>query len=111
MSKQRQAARAQRQADAAARAELEQMRRAEAARQRERHDRRALRWRRLRIWQSGQRRSDTRERLGAMVALMLLVLLGVFVATRSVEITLATALVLMISTPVLIMIFFDRRQR
>ncbi|MEO9140113.1 MAG: hypothetical protein ABI345_13735 [Jatrophihabitans sp.] len=111
MSKQRQTARAQRASAAAARAELDQTRRVGAARQRERRERRVLWWRRMRLWQNAQRRSDTRERLGTMVAAMLLVLLAVFVATRSVGITLATALVLVISTPVLILIFFDRRKR
>jgi Flp pilus assembly protein TadB len=111
MSKQRQAARAEREAAAAAAAERTRAQRERDAAARARRERRATVWRRVRLWQKHQRRGDTRERTGALVTLDLLVLIAVFVVTRSAEATLGTALILLIGTPVLVMIFFDRRRR
>uniref|UniRef100_UPI0035C9A576 hypothetical protein n=1 Tax=uncultured Jatrophihabitans sp. TaxID=1610747 RepID=UPI0035C9A576 len=79
-------------------------RRAQAAARRER---RALVWRRVRLW---QHRPGTRERerLGLLGILVLIVLLTVFVVTRSWSATLGAALVCVIAAPVYLVLHRSR---
>ena len=99
MSKQRQLARAQREAEAAARAEAGRAAAARRAEARTRRERRALLWRRMRVW---QHRPGTRqrERFGVLGILVLVVLVTVFIVTRSWSATLGAALVCIIGAPV-----------
>jgi uncharacterized membrane protein len=99
VSKQRQRTRAHREAQAAARAEAD---RAAAARRNGaagRRQRRALLWRRLRVWQH-RPGSRQRERFGVLGILVLVVLLTVFITTRSWSATLGAALICVIAAPV-----------
>ena len=110
MSRQRQAARAERERLAAQRAAAADAERARAAAARARRERRSLLWRRVRIWQHGPGFRRNRERWGALGALAMCVLLLVFVLTRSITDVIGTALVLLIATPVLVLLIVDRRR-
>ena len=99
MSKARQTARAQREAALAARAHALQAERADADTRRRRAERRRLLWRRVRLWQH-RPGSRERERFGLLGVLVLVVLLTVFVVTRSLSATLGAALVCVIAAPV-----------
>ncbi|WP_375503379.1 hypothetical protein [uncultured Jatrophihabitans sp.] len=99
MSKARQTARAEREAAATARAAADRAAAARRSTAAARRERRALLWRRLRLWQHhpGTRQ---RERFGVLGILVLVVLLTVFVVTRSWSATLGAALVCVIAAPV-----------
>ncbi|MDT4918582.1 MAG: hypothetical protein QOH89_3282 [Pseudonocardiales bacterium] len=111
MSKARQIARAEREkaataAAAAARAEQERLAAARA-----RQERRSLAWRRVRIWQHGPGFRRHREQWGALATLILLILLVVYLFSRSWSAVLATALALVVCAPVLVLLFFDRSRK
>jgi Flp pilus assembly protein TadB len=108
MSKQRQLARAERQRIAAERAAAAHVERQRSAAARARRERRALAWRRFRIWQHGPAFQRRRETWGAFATLLLLILLVVYLVTRSFGAVLVTALALLICAPVLALLFFDR---
>ncbi len=99
MSKARQNARAEREAAATARALAAQAGQARAQARRRRAERRDLLWRRVRLWQHRPGSRD-RERFGLLGVLVLVVLLTVFVVTRSWSATLGAALVCVIAAPV-----------
>ncbi len=108
MSKQRQVARAERErraAEAAAAREAEQ-RRAAAARARK--EQRALGWRRVRLWQHGP--GFRRDAWGAFATVLLLILLTVWLFSRSLTAVLVTALALVICAPVLYLLVFEKRK-
>jgi Flp pilus assembly protein TadB len=88
---------------AAARAEADKV-----AAERARRERRALAWRRLRLWQHGPSFRRRRETWGALATLVLVILLVVYLFSRSVGAVLATGLALIVCTPVLVLLFFDR---
>ncbi len=99
MSKARQTARAEREAAATARAQASSTGRARSDERRRRAERRRLLWRRVRLWQH-RPGSRERERFGLLGVLALVVLLTVFVVTRSWSATLGAALVCVIAAPV-----------
>lgn len=111
MSKARQAARAERQAAAAVRAERARPAREKAAAERARRERRALVWRRVRMWQHGPSFRRRRETWGALATLVLLVMLVVYIFTRSFTALLGTALIFVVGAPVLLLLFFDRSRK
>jgi Flp pilus assembly protein TadB len=108
VSKARQAARAERERLAAARAAAAQAERQKAAAARARREQLSLTWRRLRIWQHGPAFRRRREAWGAFATLLLLILLVSYLVTRSFGAVLVTALALLICGPVLYLLFFDR---
>ena len=99
MSKARQSARAEREAAATARAHAVQAEQARADARRRRTERRRLLWRRVRLWQH-RPGSRERERFGLLGVLVLVLLVTVFVVTRSWSATLGAALVCVIAAPV-----------
>jgi Flp pilus assembly protein TadB len=111
VSKQRQLARAQRQQAAAKTAAARRAAADRAAAVKARSERRDLAWRRLRLWQHGPSFRRDRERWGALATLVLLILLLVYLVSRSVGDVLITALALLICAPVLVLLFLDRRRR
>jgi negative regulator of sigma E activity len=111
MSKARQIARAERERLAAERAAAAKAEAAQAAELRARQERRSLLWRRLRLWQHGPAFRRQRETWGALATVVLLVLLVVYLFSRSWSAVFATALALVVCTPVLVLLFFDRSRR
>jgi Flp pilus assembly protein TadB len=111
MSKQRQLTRAQREQAAAQTTAARRAAAARAAEVKARRERRDLAWRRLRLWQHGPAFRRDRERWGALATLVLLILLLVYLVSRSVGDVLITALALVICGPVLVLLFLDRRHR
>jgi Flp pilus assembly protein TadB len=110
VSKARQAARLERQRLAMERAAALQAEHERAAAARARRGRRALAWRRLRVWQHGAGFRRNREKWGALAALVLATLLVVYLFSRSWGAVLVTALVFVVGAPVLVLLFFDRRR-
>jgi hypothetical protein len=108
VSKARQIARAERQRLAAERAAAARAAQDKAAADRARRERLALTWRRLRLWQHGPSFHRRRETWGALASLVLLILLVVYLFSRSLGAVFVTALALLICTPVLLLLFFDR---
>jgi hypothetical protein len=111
MSKARQVARAERERLAAERVAAAQAAAAKAAELRARQERRSLLWRRLRLWQHGSGFRRQRETWGALATLILLVLLVVYLFSRSWSTVFAIALALVVCTPVLVLLFFDRSRK
>jgi Flp pilus assembly protein TadB len=111
MSKARAAARAERAAVAAARAEASRETREKAAAERARRERRALIWRKVRLWQHGPSFRKRRETWGALATMVLLAMLVVYIFTRSATAVLGTALVFVVGAPVLLLLFFDRSRK
>jgi Flp pilus assembly protein TadB len=111
MSKARQIARAERQRVAAERAALARVEHEKAATARARRERRSLAWRRIRLWQHGPGFHRRRETWGALATLVLLVLLVVYLVSRSLGDVLVSALAMLLFTPVLILLFFDRSRK
>jgi Flp pilus assembly protein TadB len=108
MSKQRARARAAREAAARQRdAELAARAERDAA-ARQRRARRDLMRRRLRLWQGAPRGRQHAERRAALVTLVLVVLLVTFLLTSSMGAVLLVGLVLLLASPLLIKLFFDR---
>ena len=112
MSKQRQVTRAERQRVAAEKAAEVSAARAERDRrlavERARRERRTLWWKRIRLWQHGPQFRRRREAWGVIAVVALLCLLLAYLLTRSVEVVVGTALVLIIASPVLVALAFDR---
>jgi Flp pilus assembly protein TadB len=111
VSKQRALARAERQRQAAARAAAERARREKEAADRARQERRALLWRRMRLWQHGPGYRRRKEGIAALLTLALVLMLLAYFLTGTFTAVLLVALVLVIATPVLVMLTFDRRHR
>ena len=111
MSKQRAAARAQREALAAQRAEQARLTAEKAAAERARRQQRSLWWRRVRLWQHGPGFRRNRERWGALATLVLLAILLVYVVTRSLTAVFVAMLVAVVAAPVLVLLFFDRSRK
>jgi Flp pilus assembly protein TadB len=111
MSKARQLARAERQRSAAERAAAAQGERDRANAARARRERRALAWRRVRLWQHGPNFHRRRETWGALATLVLLSLLVVYLVSRSWGAVLGTALIFVVGAPVLLLLFFDRSRK
>ena len=111
MSKQRARTRAAREAAAAQRAVAEDARRAKDAAERSRRERRALLWRKNRLWQHGATFHRKRDSWAALATLALVVLLTTYLFTGSATAVLLVALILVIAGPVLVMMTFDRRHR
>ena len=110
MSKARQIARAERQRLAAERTAAARAEQQKAAAARARRERWSLAWRRIRIWQHGPAFRRRRETWGAFATLLLLILLVVYLGTRSIGAVLITALALLVCGPVLFLLFFERRR-
>ena len=108
MSKARQIARAERQRLAAERAATARAEQQKAAAARARRERWSLAWRRIRIWQHGPAFRRRRETWGAFATLLLLILLVVYLGTRSIGAVLISALALLVCGPVLFLLFFER---
>ena len=108
MSKQRARARAERVAQAAAREAQRSQQREREVSARARRERRALAWRRVRLWQHGPAFRRHRATWGALATLVLTVLLVVYLFTGSGAATFLVALVCVIASPLLVMLFFDR---
>jgi Flp pilus assembly protein TadB len=111
MSKARQLARAERERAAAERAALARAEQQKATAARIRRERRALAWRRIRLWQHGPGFARRRETWGALATLVLLILLVVYLVTRTLGPVLVTALALLVCAPVLVLLFFDRSRK
>jgi Flp pilus assembly protein TadB len=111
MSKARQLARAERQREMAERAAARQAEQEKAAVARSRRERRALAWRRVRLWQHGPSFRRRRETWGALATLVLLSLLLVYLLSRSWGAVLGTALIFVVGAPVLVLLFFDRSRK
>jgi Flp pilus assembly protein TadB len=111
MSKERAKARAVREAVAAERAAAMAADRAKVAAERARREERALRWRRLRLWQHGSGFHRKRDSWAALATLALVLLLTTYLFTSSVQAVLLVALVLVISGPALVMLTFDRNKK
>ena len=110
MSKARQIARAERERLAAERAAAAQAEAQKAAALRARRERRALLWRRVRIWQHGTTFRRNRERWGWLGVLVFLGLLVSYLFTRSIGALIGTALIFVIAGPVLVLLFVDRNR-
>jgi Flp pilus assembly protein TadB len=111
VSKDRAAARAQRAAFAAQRAEQARAAAAKASAERDRRERRALLWRRIRLWQHGAGFRRDRERWAALATIVLLALLLVYFLTRSLTAVFAAALFAVVGTPVLVLLIVDRSRK
>jgi Flp pilus assembly protein TadB len=111
VSKARQIARAERERAAAAAATAARAQQQRLAAERARRERRALWWRRIRLWQHGSRFRRDRERWGWLGVLVFLGLVCVYLFTRSVGALVGTALVFVIGAPVLVVLFVDRSRR
>jgi hypothetical protein len=110
VSRERANARAEREAAAADQRAADRERREREAADRARRDERALRWRRLRLWQSapGRRKTEGRAALATMALVLFVV---VYVMTSSVKAVLGMALILLIASPMLIKLTFDRSHK
>jgi Flp pilus assembly protein TadB len=111
VSKQRQVARAHRERLSAQQAAAKAEERERVDRARARREQRALAWRRMRLWQHGSGFRRHRERWGALAILVLLVLLLVWLFSRSVGDVLVTALALVVCLPVLVLLIVDRKKK
>jgi Flp pilus assembly protein TadB len=111
MSKARQSARAERQRAVAQRDAVRQAQQARLAATRARRERRALTWRRVRLWQHGPAFRRRRETWGALGSLVLLSMMVVYLLTRSWGAVLGTALIFVVGAPVLVLLFFDRSRK
>jgi Flp pilus assembly protein TadB len=78
---------------------------------RARRERRSAWWRSVRLWQHGPAFRRHRATWGALAALVLVLLVSVYVFSRSLGTTLLVALVCVVASPVLVMLFFDRSRR
>jgi Flp pilus assembly protein TadB len=111
VSKARATARAEREAAAARRsAEVRALRERETA-ERVRRERRELTWRRVRLWQHGAGFRRHKEAWAALATLVLVLLLLSYLFTSSFGAVLLVGLVLLIASPVLAMLFLDRRPK
>jgi hypothetical protein len=111
VSKSRALARAEREAAARRAADRRRVEADRGARSRDRREQRALAWRRLRLWQHGPGFSGRREAVGALAALVLVLIVVTYVATRSVTDVVVLALLLVLAAPILGLVFFGRGRR
>jgi Flp pilus assembly protein TadB len=111
MSRQRQIARAQREAAAAAAAAAARAEQERAVADRARRERRSLMWRRIRLWQHGAGFRRDRERWGWLGVLVFLGLLVTYLFTRSIGALVGTALIFVLAAPVLVLLFLDRNRK
>ena len=108
MSKERARARAVREAAVAQKAAEEKARREREAAAQARRDKRDLVWRRNRLWQHGTGYRRRKEAIAGLLTLDLVVLLLTYLLTSSVHAVLFVLLVLIIASPALAMLTFDR---
>lgn len=111
MSKTRAVLRAERQAAAARRSAAEQAARRKAATGRERHERQALAWRRVRLWHNGPGAARHKDVWAALGTLVMVVLLSTYLFTSSLRAVLLVLLVFVIAGPVLVKLSFDRSRK
>ena len=111
MSKERARARAVREAAAAQNAADAKARRERDAAMRARRERRELVWRRNRLWQHGSGYRRRKEAIAALLTLDLVVLLLAYLLTSSVDAVLFVLLVLIVASPALAMLTFERRRK
>jgi Flp pilus assembly protein TadB len=111
MSKERAQARAVREAAAAQRAADAREQRERDAAERAKREHRSLRWRRLRLWQHGATFHRKRDSWAALATLALVLLLTTYLFTSSARAVLLVALILVIGGPALIVMTFERRDR
>jgi hypothetical protein len=111
VSKARALARAERQAAAAARTAASRAHREQHAAQRARRERRGLTWRRIRLWQHGPALRRNKEAWAALATLVLVILLLSYLFTSSVRAVVVVGLVLLIASPMLAMLFLERRRK
>ncbi|MEP7178780.1 MAG: hypothetical protein ABI775_06800 [Pseudonocardiales bacterium] len=111
MSKARAMARAEREAAATRRRAAAQARREREGAERTRRERRELTWRRVRLWQHGPAFRRNKEAWAGLATLILVILLLSYLFTSSLGAVLFVALVLLIASPALVMLFMDRRRK
>jgi Flp pilus assembly protein TadB len=111
LSKERARARAVREAAAAQKAAAEKERREKEAAAQARRERRDLAWRRNRLWQHGSGYRRRKEAIAALLTLDLVVLLVAYLLTSSVQAVLFVLLVLIIASPALAKLIFDRSRK
>ncbi|MDQ2751336.1 MAG: hypothetical protein M3Y44_17685 [Actinomycetota bacterium] len=111
MSKARAMARAEREAAATKRRAAARARREREGAERSRRERRELTWRRVRLWQHGPAFRRNKEAWAGLATLILVVLLLSYLFTSSLGAVLFVALVLLIASPALVMLFMDRRRK
>jgi Flp pilus assembly protein TadB len=109
VSKARAIARSERVAAAARRAELDAAQRERTAAERDRKERRAMVWRRLRLWQHGPGFRRNKEKWAALATLALVVLLLTYFLTSSLGAVFLVGLVLLLVGPALVMASFERK--
>ena len=108
MSRTRAKARAEREATAARQAANAQVQRERAVAARTRKDKHDLLWRRLRLWQHGASFRRHKEAWATLATIVLVVLLLTYLFTSSVGALILVGLVLLIASPALAMLLFDR---
>jgi hypothetical protein len=111
VSKERARARAVREAAAGQKAADEKARRDKEAAAQARRERRDLAWRRNRLWQHGSGYRRRKEAIAGLLTLDLVVLLLAYLLTSSLQAVLFVLLVLIIASPALAMLTFDRRRK
>jgi Flp pilus assembly protein TadB len=104
-------ARAARETAAAQRLTAELTRREQAAAERARRERRALVWRRLRLWQRTGSSTHRKEKIAALATIALVAVVLTFLLTSSLTAVLFTVLVLVVAMPALAMLTFGARRR
>lgn len=104
-------ARAEREAAATKRRAAAQARREREGAERSRRERRELTWRRVRLWQHGPAFRRNKEAWAGLATLILVILLLSYLFTSSLGAVLFVALVLLIASPALVMLFMDRRRK
>ena len=111
MSKTRAQARAEREAAAARAAEQARIQRGKQTAAQARRDRRVMFWRHNRLWRHGPSFQRNKETWAALATLVMMLLLGAYFLTRSLGAVLLVAHVLLIASPALVKLFFDRSRR
>ena len=108
MSKTRAQARAEREAAAARAAEQARIRREKQTTAQARRERRTMFWRHNRLWQHGPSFRRNKEKWAALATVVMVLMLVAYFLTGSLGAVLLVVLVLMIASPALVMLFFDR---
>jgi hypothetical protein len=111
VSKQRQHARAEREALRAHRLAEQEAERAREIERAARARNRQEKWRRTRLWQHGPAFRRDKEKWAALATIVLVCLLVTFLLTSSVKAVLAVGLVCAVAAPALGAFIFDRRSR
>lgn len=111
MARQRREARGERERLAAARtAELSERARRSSL-DRARRQRRVLLWKRVRLWQHGPQFRRRRSAWGVIAVVALLVLLVAYLLTGSISDVVGTTLVLVLASPLVVALVFDRSRQ